>query len=79
MKIIQVTNIVSHHQLPLARELCGLVGTENFRFAAMQGVDPSRTENGWKSDYSESWIIRPSESSDAREEFERFWDEADVV
>lgn len=79
MKILQVTNIVSHHQLPLARELCELVGAENFRFAAMQGADPSRTENGWKSDYSESWIIRPSESNDDREEFERFWDEADVV
>lgn len=79
MKILQVTNIVSHHQLPLARELCRLVGAENFRFAAMQGTDQSRTENGWKSDYAESWIIRPSESSDDREEFEKFWEEADVV
>lgn len=79
MRILQVTNIVSHHQLPLARELCALVGADNFRFAAMQGVDPSRTENGWKSDYSESWIIRPSESTEDREEFEKFWDESDVV
>lgn len=79
MKILQVTNIVSHHQLPLARELYKLVGEKNFRFAAMQGVDLSRTENGWKSDYSESWILRPSECMEDREEFERFWDEADVV
>ena len=43
MKILQVTNIVSHHQLPLARELCGLVGAENFRFAALVVVGD---ENG---------------------------------
>ncbi|WP_417315604.1 glycosyltransferase family 4 protein [Cycloclasticus pugetii] len=79
MKILQVTNIVSHHQLPLARELCSLVGADNFRFAAMHGLDQSRFESGWKSDYPERWIIRPGENDADLAEFENFWINADVV
>ena len=62
MKILQVTNMVSHHQLPLAKELCKLVGEDNFIFAAMGRPDQDRLKTGWKSKYVESWIIHPNES-----------------
>lgn len=79
MKILQITNIVSHHQLPLAKELYKLVGSDNFLFAAMGKLDQDRLKNGWKSEYAESWIIHPSESVEEQKIFNQFWHEADVV
>ena len=79
MKILQVTNMVSHHQLPLAKELCKLVGEDNFIFAAMGRPDEDRLKNGWKGEYAESWIIHPNESLEEKVRFDKFWDEADIV
>ena len=79
MKILQVTNIVSHHQLPLAQELCKLVGEENFLFAAMQKPYQERLNNGWKKDYTDNWIIHPNDSLESQMKFDKFWYEADVV
>lgn len=79
MKILQVTNIVSHHQLPLAQELCNLVGADNFLFAAMQKPSQERLNNGWKKDYNENWIIHPNDSIESQIRFDKFWNEADVV
>lgn len=79
MKILQVTNIVSHHQLPLARELCKLVGEDNFLFAATEAIDQDRLKNGWQGEYPEKWIIHPNNSIEEKEKFDKFWDDADVV
>lgn len=79
MKILQVTNIVSHHQLPLARELCKLVGEDNFLFAATEAIDQDRLKNGWQGEYLEKWVVHPNNSIEEKEQFYRFWDEADVV
>lgn len=79
MKILQVTNIVSHHQLPLALELCKLVGKENFLFAAMEKPFQERIDNGWQASYSENWIIHPNDSIESLKKFNEFWDDADVV
>lgn len=79
MKILQVTNIVSHHQLPIAIELCKLVGDDNFRFAAIKKADAERAAIGWRSDDEYKWLLRPAERESDLVEFERFWEEADVV
>ncbi|MDM1722265.1 glycosyltransferase family 4 protein [Acinetobacter towneri] len=79
MKILQVTNIVSHHQLPLARELYNLVGEDNFLFVATEALDQERLKNGWQGEYTEKWIINPNNSIEEKEKFDKFWDEADVV
>ena len=79
MKILQISNIVRHHQLPLARELCKLVGEDNFLFAAMGKPDQNRLKNGWQGEYSEKWIIHPSNSVIDQEKFNHFWADADVV
>lgn len=71
--------MVSHHQLPLAKELCKLVGEDNFIFAAMGRPDEDRLKNGWKGEYAESWIIHPNESLEEKVRFDKFWDEADIV
>jgi glycosyltransferase involved in cell wall biosynthesis len=79
MRVLQITNIISHHQLPLARCLAEHVGTDNFRFAVTELPDAERTQLGWNCDEQESWILRPAEVEADRLEFERWWDEADVV
>lgn len=79
MKVLQVTNIVSHHQLPFAKEVCKIVGKENFLFAAMSEVSEERLNNGWKSQFSESWIIHPNLDSESMRRFNDFWSEADIV
>lgn len=79
MRILQVTNIISHHQLPLARCLASLVGENNFRFAVTEALHQERQRLGWSSEASEPWILRTGESDADRQEFERWWDTADVV
>ena len=79
MRILQVTNIISHHQLPLARCLKHLVGENNFRFSVTQPPMPDRKKLGWNSGENEPWILRPGENQAEREQFERYWDESDVV
>jgi len=79
MKILQVTNIICHLQLPLARSITKLVGEKNFRFVATAPPDPERTKLGWNQSVQESWILRAGETESERDEFERWWDEADIV
>ena len=79
MKILLVTNIVSHHQLPVAIELSKIVGEDNFLFAATSRPDKERLENGWSSEYGQSWIVHPNESENDSIIYEKFWQDADVV
>lgn len=79
MKILQVTNIISHHQLPLARELVSRMGEDNFRFATTEPVDAERARMGWDSQVDASWILLAGESESARKQYEEWWDNADVV
>ena len=79
MKILHISNIVSHHQLPLARELALLMPSNEFLFAAMGKPDDERLKNGWKNEHAESWIIYPNDSLESKEKFNRFFDQADVI
>ncbi len=79
MRILHVTNIISHHQLPLARQLASLVGSENFRFAVTKPPDDEREKLGWNNQVNESWILRAGEEEEDRKELENWWNEADVV
>ena len=79
MRILQVTNIISPHQIPLAKQLAMIVGENNFRFAAMAPPDPERLRMGWQMADTESWILRPGECENDMHEYEHWWNEADVV
>lgn len=79
MRVLQITNLVSHHQLPLARELAAALGPEHFRFAATDGADAARVKLGWARDATDPWILRVSESEQDRDTFEKWWATADVV
>lgn len=79
MKVLHVTNIVSHHQLPLARRIAEIVGPESFRFVAMQPPSGERLRIGWTPDDDAPWILRAGESPADRDVAQRWWDKADVV
>lgn len=79
VRILQVSNIISHHQVPLARQFVKMVGAENFRFAATEPPDREREKLGWNSQENEPWILRAGENEGDRKIFEQWWDEADVV
>lgn len=79
MRILQVSNLVSHHQLPLARAFVKVLGGKNFRFAATQPPDAERLRLGWNDDITESWILRTGVSHEDRSEFEQWWAQADII
>jgi len=79
MKILQVSNIISHHQLPLAHCFAGTIGENNFRFAATQPPSVERRRLGYEFNQNIPWILRAGENEVDRKEFECWWDEADVV
>jgi glycosyltransferase involved in cell wall biosynthesis len=79
MRVLQVTNIVSHHQLPLARQLAAMVGAENFRYVATKAPHSDRQKYGWNTNEQEPWILRAGEYEGDKKEFEYWWDKADVV
>ena len=79
MRLLHVSNIVSHHQIPLARCFAQSLGEGNFRFAATLLGLPDRQQMGWDSSVRESWILRVGENAGDRKEFEAWWDDADVV
>lgn len=79
MRVLHVTNIVSHHQLPLARCIASRVGEENFRFVATDLPMADRIKMGWANNADEPWILRAGENSQHHAEYLQWWDQADVV
>lgn len=79
MKILQVTNIISYHQLPLAKALRNIVGEDNFLYAAIAEYDESNIKSVGSECKSESWIIYPNKCVKDKEKFDAFWEGADIV
>ena len=66
-------NTVSPHQLPLAREIVGCLGAENYRYIYTDPLPPERVNLGW-GDAGASWLM-PYSSPGAAE----WLRDADVV
>jgi len=79
MKLLQVTNFLSHHQLPTARAFAHILGPDSFRFAVMESIAPDRKAMGWDGHSDESWILNAGESQENFSLFEHWFREADVV
>ena len=79
MKLLHVTNIVSPHQIPLARCLAEQLGTGNYRHATTMPMHSERVEMGWDCGAQDPWILRVGESVAVRREYQKWWEEADVV
>jgi glycosyltransferase involved in cell wall biosynthesis len=79
MRVLHVTNLVSPHQLPLARQLAAGVGESNFRLAATLPMTVAMGKRGWRNDEAFPWILLAGENESHRAEFAQWWDDADVV
>jgi glycosyltransferase involved in cell wall biosynthesis len=79
MRILQVTNFISHLQTPLAQKLVSIIGAKNFRLATLHTLDSDRINLGWSDKHDESWIIRVKGNKSKQSEFKNWWNEADVI
>ena len=60
MDIALYTNYVVPHQLPLAKELVGIVGSEHYTYVYTSELSKERVRLGYPSVFSESWIRKGS-------------------
>lgn len=72
MRIALLTNIVSPHQLPLARALVECVGADNYRYVYTEATHTERTKMGWGASSDETWCVHGTAG-------EPFLMEADIV
>lgn len=58
MRIALLTNIVSPHQLPLARALVKRVGAESYRYVYTEATHAERTKMGWGASAEDTWCVQ---------------------
>lgn len=67
MKFVFHTNVISPHQIPLARELVRILGEENYRYVYDEPVSTGRKLLGWGSS-DDAWLLCAADyPSEARE------------
>lgn len=59
MRIALLTNIISPHQLPLARALVRCVGADNYRYVYTEAAHDERIRMGWGA-LADEWCVRGS-------------------
>ena len=64
MRVVLYTNILSPHQLPLAREIVRLVGEDEFRYIYTQKMGGGRKSRGWNDAQDDKWIMDVSDKPD---------------
>ena len=57
MKIVFLTNVISPHQVPLAREIVARVGEGNYHYVHTDPLEPERVKMGWGGD-DEPWCLQ---------------------
>lgn len=72
MRVALLTNIISPHQLPLARALVARLGAENYRYVYTERTHGERARMGWQAEAEEAWCRQGGGDAPA------LW-EADVV
>ena len=63
MKIAFYLNVISPHQLPLAREIVQLIGEENFKYVYAEEFHAERKAMGWDDGDMPVWCMKGDESS----------------
>ena len=48
MKVVFLSNYLTHHQVPFCEAMCGLVGEDNFRFISTVPMEQERLNMGWQ-------------------------------
>lgn len=77
MKIIFITNLVNHHQIPIADEFYQLLGND-YTYVAMEPL-PDWLKQGGYSEIERPYILRPYESQEVSKKMQEMIDCADVA
>ena len=78
MTLTFFTNLIHHHQTPLADEFYKLLG-DNYHYVAMESLPEWLIKGGYDPTIDRSYIIRAYESEEAFAEAKRLMLESDVV
>lgn len=70
MRVALLTNVISPHQLPLARALIGRVGADNYRYVYTEPPHDERTRMGWRASAEERWCVRGTQEEPSLQEAE---------
>ena len=62
MKIAFYLNVISPHQLPLAREIVQLIGEENFKYVYAEEFHAERKAMGWDDGDMPAWCMKGDEN-----------------
>jgi glycosyltransferase involved in cell wall biosynthesis len=73
------TNIWTHHQVPVAKELAKKMGPERFRMALFEEVDAERQRMGWEDGGTCPWVIGPPRNNAEKRQILEQCLEADVM
>jgi glycosyltransferase involved in cell wall biosynthesis len=79
MRLLHVTNIVSPHQVPLARALAAQLGAACYRLAVLEPTAAAGEALAWEYAASDPWILRVAEDERHRQEYGEWFDGADIV
>lgn len=80
LSLLYVTNIFSHHQLPVAQELASILGINNFHLAVTEPVPDYMVNDGWLAQNNDiPWLLSTYDCSSHYEKYLRWWNVADVV
>ncbi len=60
MKIALLTNIISPHQIPLAKAIVDFVGENNYRYVYTESFHDERSQMGWGDSVDRAWCRKSS-------------------
>ena len=78
MRLIFITNLVHHHQIPLADEFYKLIGDE-FVYIAVETLNDTLIRGGYNPNISRPYIIKAYEKDASGVNIKKLVEEADVV
>lgn len=80
MKILFVSENINHHMIPLAESLINQLGIGNFRYAVLKPIEEFRVKMGFNADDDDKpWVINVDRDKNNVIEFNKWFEEADVV
>ena len=58
MKVALLTNVISPHQIPLAKELVEKLGAESYRYIYTEPLESERVQLGWNDASDDQWCVQ---------------------
>lgn len=78
MKLVFLTNLIHHHQVPLADEFYKLLG-DGYKYVTTEKMPQFLITGGYERNIEKSYLIKAEESNENKNIAQKLVDEADVV